>query len=564
MPPAAGASVAVQTHSEDYHQGMYERFFGLRERPFDLAPNPRFLYLARRHREALSHLRYGLTTPRGFTLLLGEAGTGKTTLVRTILAEMKPDQVECVLLSNPTLTRAEFLEFLTDGFKLSPECAHSKVRLIDELRQHLVARHEAGQLTALVLDEAQSLPYELLEEVRLLSNIEEASTKLLNVVLVGQPELADRLNESELRQLKQRISLRCELGPLDLPDTAAYVAGRIRIAGGNPDRDSQPGSSHRDSRSLSGRTPHDQRRVRQRVDRRFCGTSPTGTAVHRPRSHEGLRPRAAQPVCRGAGTETITGTCVTDRAVACGSTRCRRNTNGRNQGWRAVRYVPAASSVFVFLVSQKAMLKRSQFVFLATLACLLLSATRVPAQSTAPAGRPPAATSKPGSPPIVGPSVAVSPDFVVGPEDVLGILFWREAEMSGDVTVRPDGRITLPLLGDLQAEGMRPDALRDEIQKVAAKYLTDPNVTVVVRTINSRKVFITGLVATPGTFPLTGPRTVMQLISLAGGLAEYAKSEEIQVIRGAKAFKFNYKDVSKGKKLEQNILLQPGDTVVVP
>ena len=234
MPPAVGVTVAVESPSEEYHQGMYERFFGLRERPFDLAPNPRFLYLARRHREALSNLRYGLTTPRGFTLLLGEAGTGKTTLVRTVLAELKPDQVECVLLSNPTLTRAEFLEFLADGFKLSPESAQSKVKLLEELRAHLEARHRAGQLTALVLDEAQSLPYELLEEVRLLSNIEESSTKLLNVVLAGQPELADRLNETELRQLKQRISLRCELGPLDLPDTAAYIAGRLRIAGGNP------------------------------------------------------------------------------------------------------------------------------------------------------------------------------------------------------------------------------------------------------------------------------------------------------------------------------------------
>jgi polysaccharide export outer membrane protein len=206
-------------------------------------------------------------------------------------------------------------------------------------------------------------------------------------------------------------------------------------------------------------------------------------------------------------------------------------------------------------------------MFLVAAASMFVTVSYAAAQSTstAPASRPPAANAKPaGAPPIVGPSVAVSPDFTVGPEDVLGILFWREMEMSGDVTVRPDGRITLPLLGDIQAEGMKPDALRDEIQKAATKYLTDPNVTVVVRTINSRKVFITGLVSMPGTFPLTGPRTVMQLISLAGGLAEYAKSEEIQVLRGAKAFKFNYKEVSKGKKLEQNILLQPGDTVVVP
>ena len=160
---------------------MYESFFGLRERPFDLTPNPRFLYLAKRHREALSNLRYGLTTPRGFTLLLGEAGTGKTTLVRTVLGEMEPDVVQCLPLSNPTLTRAEFFEFLSEGFNLGPESRTSKTRLLDDLRCHLESRMERGQLTALVLDEAQSLPYELLEEVRLLGNIEASSSKLLNV-----------------------------------------------------------------------------------------------------------------------------------------------------------------------------------------------------------------------------------------------------------------------------------------------------------------------------------------------------------------------------------------------
>jgi general secretion pathway protein A len=217
-----------------YDQVMYERFYGLRERPFELAPNPHFLYLANRHREALSHLRYGLTTPRGFTLLLGEAGTGKTTLVQAVLEQLTPDTVECVLLTNPTLTRSEFLEFLADGFNLSADSRTSKVRLLSELRDHLEKRHQTGRLTALVLDEAQSLPYELLEEVRLLSNIEVSSTKLLNVVLAGQPELAERLNDPALRQLKQRVSLRCELGPLNFADTAAYVAGRLRIAGGNP------------------------------------------------------------------------------------------------------------------------------------------------------------------------------------------------------------------------------------------------------------------------------------------------------------------------------------------
>jgi general secretion pathway protein A len=213
---------------------MYEDFFGLRERPFDLLPNPRFLFLAGRHREAFSNLRYGLAGARGLTLLIGEAGTGKTTLVNSVLSELDRSEVECVLMSNPTLTRSEFYEFLARSFRLGEGAAESKTRFLFEFRRQLEERHEAGLLTALLLDEAQSLPYELLEEVRLLSNIETSTVKLLNVVLAGQPELATRLNEPGLRQLKQRISLRCELGPLDFGETAAYVAGRLRIAGGDP------------------------------------------------------------------------------------------------------------------------------------------------------------------------------------------------------------------------------------------------------------------------------------------------------------------------------------------
>jgi len=213
---------------------MYESFFGLRERPFDLAPNPRFLYVTGPQREALSNLRYGLTTPRGLTLLLGEAGTGKTTLVQTVLGELESGKVECVLVSNPTLTRDEFYEYLSKAFHLDADTASSKTRFLFAFRRHLEERHRTGGLTALILDEAQSVPYDLLEEVRLLSNIETPTAKLLNVVLAGQPELADRLNESSLRQLKQRISLRCELRPLDFAETAAYIAGRIRIAGGKP------------------------------------------------------------------------------------------------------------------------------------------------------------------------------------------------------------------------------------------------------------------------------------------------------------------------------------------
>ncbi|MGH9330886.1 MAG: polysaccharide biosynthesis/export family protein, partial [Vicinamibacterales bacterium] len=165
-------------------------------------------------------------------------------------------------------------------------------------------------------------------------------------------------------------------------------------------------------------------------------------------------------------------------------------------------------------------------------------------------------------------TVPLPADYVIGPEDVLGVVFWRDQDMTGDVTVRPDGMVTLPLLGDLAAAGLTPEALRDQIQKAATKYMQDPNVTIVVRQINSRKVFITGEVTTPGAYPLIGPRTVMQLIALAGGLTEYADGKNITVMRAeqgrTRSFKFNYKDVAKGMKLEQNIHLKPGDTVVVP
>lgn len=214
---------------------MYEAFYGLKERPFELVPNPRFLFLTPRQREALSNLQYGLTTARGLTLLIGEAGTGKTTLVQAALADPTAAAVKVVLMSNPTLTRSEFYEFLAAAFNLTEAAAESKTRFLFELKRELQERHQAGTLSALVFDEAQSIPYELLEEIRLLSNIETTTTKLLNVILAGQPELSDRLNDTSLRQLKQRISLRCQLNPMELNETASYIAGRIRIAGGRPE-----------------------------------------------------------------------------------------------------------------------------------------------------------------------------------------------------------------------------------------------------------------------------------------------------------------------------------------
>jgi len=214
---------------------MYETFYGFRDRPFELVSNTKFLFLTARQREALSTLQYGLTTAHGLTLLLGEAGTGKTTLIQAAVAGLKEGAVQYVLVSNPTLTRSEFYEFLAKAFGLGPEAARSKTRFLFELRRLLLDRQAAGMLSALILDEAQSIPYELLEEIRLLSNMETPTAKLLNVVLAGQPELANRLNEISLRQLKQRISLRCELQPMTLVETASYIAGRLRIAGGRPE-----------------------------------------------------------------------------------------------------------------------------------------------------------------------------------------------------------------------------------------------------------------------------------------------------------------------------------------
>lgn len=216
---------------------MYEQYFGLRERPFDLSPNPRFLFLSAKHAEALAHIRYGLTGRPGVTVLIGEAGTGKTTLVRAALQskDAQAEPAKIVQLSNPTLTRSEFYEYLSEGFGLSAAAASSKTRFLAELELLLGAPDRDRQpVIALVVDEAQSLPHELLEEIRLLTNVQSVRGQSLTVVLAGQPELADRLNEGRLRQLKQRVALRCELVPLDLQETAAYISTRIRVAGGTP------------------------------------------------------------------------------------------------------------------------------------------------------------------------------------------------------------------------------------------------------------------------------------------------------------------------------------------
>jgi len=212
---------------------MYQRFFGLRERPFELTSNPKYLFFSAQHREALANLEYGLSSAKAITVVVGEAGTGKTTLLRAALESERCRRVKAIVLDNPTLTREEFVEILAARFELGPAAAASKAALLDALEAELRARRAREEITALIVDEAQSLSDELLEEVRLLANIETPTEKLLPLVLAGQPELAARLNESGLRQLKQRVALRCEVAPLDLGDTAAYIVSRIRTAGGN-------------------------------------------------------------------------------------------------------------------------------------------------------------------------------------------------------------------------------------------------------------------------------------------------------------------------------------------
>lgn len=191
-------------------------------------------------------------------------------------------------------------------------------------------------------------------------------------------------------------------------------------------------------------------------------------------------------------------------------------------------------------------------------------APAVSAQQQAPAVAPSSASA-----PATAPAGAtLPPGYVIGPDDVLTVVFWREKDMSAEVTVRPDGKISLPLLNDIDAAGITPEQLRLNLEKAAGKLMSEPNASVSVKTINSRKVYITGNVMKPGTFPLTGEMTVLQVIALAGGLQEYADSKNIVILRKVdgreQSFKFNYKDVTKQKHPEQNIALKPGDTVIVP
>jgi polysaccharide export outer membrane protein len=191
-----------------------------------------------------------------------------------------------------------------------------------------------------------------------------------------------------------------------------------------------------------------------------------------------------------------------------------------------------------------------------------------PAAPVPPAPVPPAKAPAKADVRPVPTGVALPPGYVIGADDILTIVFWRDKDMSADVVVRPDGKVTLPLVNDVDAAGKTPEELRKAITEAASRFVEEPTVSVVVKQINSRRVYITGMVGKSGAYPLSAPTTVLQLISMAGGLSEFAHSKNIIINRAENgrqvALKFNYSDVQKGKNLHQNIELKPGDTVIVP
>ena len=211
---------------------MYKQFFGLRACPFNVNPDPRYLFLTQSAREALACLSYGVQTRKGFILLSGEVGTGKTTLLNKLLEWLRMQRVSTAFVFNPRLNVMEFFDFMMADFGIVCE-ATDKGKTLMRLNQWLLDRYRTGETAALIVDEAQNLSVDLLEEIRLLTNLETSTEKLLQIVLSGQPELEQKLREPQLRQLRQRITLRCRTHPLTAEETSAYIAQRLRFAGAN-------------------------------------------------------------------------------------------------------------------------------------------------------------------------------------------------------------------------------------------------------------------------------------------------------------------------------------------
>lgn len=211
---------------------MYKKFFGLRENPFNVNPDPRYLFLTRHTEEALACLTYGVQNRKGFITLTGEVGTGKTTLLNKVLEWLRSQRVATAFVFNSRLNVTQFFDFMLADFGITCE-SRLKSQVLLRLNQWLLERYRAGETAVLIVDEAQNLSPQVLEEIRLLTNLETSTEKLLQIVLSGQPELGLKLNTPELRQLRQRITLRCKTHPLTLEETRGYIEERLRIAGGD-------------------------------------------------------------------------------------------------------------------------------------------------------------------------------------------------------------------------------------------------------------------------------------------------------------------------------------------
>jgi type II secretory pathway predicted ATPase ExeA len=209
---------------------MYKEFFGLRANPFNVNPDPRYLFLTRHTEEALACLTYGIQSRKGFVLLTGEVGTGKTTLINKLLEWLRLQQVATAFVFNSRLDTAQFLDYMMADFGI-PCDSKAKSQVLLRLYNWLLDRYRAGETAVLIVDEAQNLTEEVLEEIRMLTNLETFTEKLLQIVLVGQPELEQKLKQPQLRQLRQRLSLRAKTHPLSLEETKAYIQQRLRIAG---------------------------------------------------------------------------------------------------------------------------------------------------------------------------------------------------------------------------------------------------------------------------------------------------------------------------------------------
>ncbi len=210
---------------------MYLAHFGFREMPFNITPDPRFLYLSPSHQDALEHLRYGIEGKKGFIVLTGEVGCGKTTICRRLLNELDPKKYDTALILNPRLTETQLIKaILTELGDQSP--MKSRVEMTDSLNKLLLDRVRAGREVVLIIDEAQNLDYETIEHLRMLSNLETDTQKLLQIILIGQPELKAMLKEDRLRQLRQRVQVYYDLKPLSFSGTCIYIRHRIRMASG--------------------------------------------------------------------------------------------------------------------------------------------------------------------------------------------------------------------------------------------------------------------------------------------------------------------------------------------